>query len=158
MSKVRRFIDLVKDIGEVVVAAPIVATTGGAGLKIIGKSIAEPRVAQYVYKAGDILTKGGVKLAKLYAKATAAGAKSLATTLTPVAKSLPGSKYVPYLLKYGAIPATVYANVAMGRQLVKEFGKVKKLTGSPMSKLDSTRPQLNFQSVLKTFKDALLFK
>jgi len=169
MSKIKRFTDVIKDISEIIVAAPVAIATSGGVLKFVGSSIAHPKVSNAVIKAGDLLLKGGKYLAKAYgkgaaigAKALGSGAKSAVKAATPavktIATSIPGSKYVPAIIKYGPLVASAYGITAGAVKAAKEFETVRKLTGGAMDKLSSDRPKLTFQSVLNTLRDALLFK
>lgn len=169
MSRLRNFINTVGDVITAISALPVGLATVGGISKVIGSSIAQPQVANVFSKVGTVLIKGGTTLGKIYAKGVSIGAKSLATGLgkaavksAPVAKvlvrSIPGSKFVPAILKATPIAATTLGIVAMGRQAIKELGKVKQLTGSAMDRLKSDKPELSFQSVLDTFKNAILFK
>lgn len=165
MSRIRKFVDFIKDASEVVAGLPVAGATLGGVTKVIGGSIANPQVSSKVVKAGDLLIKGSVKLAKVYAKGVGIAAKALgkgAKVATPavkaVAKSLPGSKYVPGALKFAKVAIPAYLTVAGAVKAYKEAGKVERLTGSALDKLGSERPKFSFQSVLNTFKDALLFR
>lgn len=165
MSRVRRFTEFIRDAAEIVAGAPIALTTGGGIVRVIGSSVSNPKVSAGIIKAGNALVKGGVSLAKAYAKGATIGAKALGKGIkasTPaikaVAKTLPGSKYVPGLVKFAKVGVPLYLTVAGGVKLAKEAQKVKQLTGGAISRLGSDRPQFNFKSVLDTFKNALLFK
>jgi len=165
MSRVRKFVDFLKEAGEVVAGAPVALATSGGILKVIGNSIANKAISGKIMKAGELLMKGGVKLAKIYGKGVAIGLKALgksAKAATPVvktvAKTLPGSRYVPGIIKLGTTAVPLYLTAAAGIKLAKEAQRVNTLTGSAINRLGSERPRISFQHVLNFIKDMLLFK
>lgn len=165
MRRIQRIIDTIKDISEIVLAAPVALATGGGVIQVVGKSIANPKVSGAIYNAGKLVTQGGIKLAKIYGKAGKIGLQALGKgvvkstpALKAVAKTLPCSRFVPTALKVSSYLIPAYLSVAGAVKAVKQYNQIKQVKSSPMGKLSSERPTLTFKSVFELLKDAALFR
>lgn len=161
MGKLRDFLEDVRDFALIVAAAPSALKVGGSFVQGISTTIAQPKVAQVVYKGGQLIKVAGMSLGRILKAGTTAVARTATPVVTTVAKSIPGSKLVAPFVKYiptAAVAATSVILANKARNIAQEITSIK---SNAIAKLSSDRSKFNIldpSSWLGLVRDAFTFK
>jgi hypothetical protein len=165
MGQIRDTLEDIRDFAIIIASAPTTLKTSGAFVQGISKTIANPKVAQVIYKGGTLLRSGGAAFGKVLKAGTTAVARASApiikSTATTVAKSLPGSKLILPIAKYIPTAAVAAASAVLGAKAKKQFDLIKEVKSNPIAKLNVNRDKFNIMDPISwtnLLKEAFSFK